>query len=162
MDICCLVPSPNTELQFPNSNNFILDDEVICEPSALKLCLALWASAVLEIKLRVGEAGSSAHAVRHPDRFCSSLLKLSFPSTGEPVQIAMSLDIASISSISESDMVSEIICFVREENGICLRDSSCYHMFSTETVIFQLLCFPVSDHFQGCEEKKAHLWLQTT
>lgn len=36
-----------------------------------------------------------------------SLLKLLFPSTGEPVQIAMSLDIASISSISESDMVSE-------------------------------------------------------
>lgn len=38
-----------------------------------------------------------------------SLLKLFFLSTGEPVQIAMSLDIASISSISESDMVSESI-----------------------------------------------------
>lgn len=55
-----------------------------------------------------GKLGA-APTLRHPDRFCS-LLKLSFLSPGEPVQIAMSLDIASISSISESDMVREIIC----------------------------------------------------
>lgn len=61
MDICCLVLSPNSKLQFPNSNSFILDDKVICEHSALKLCLALWASAVLEIMSCVWEAGSSAH-----------------------------------------------------------------------------------------------------
>lgn len=66
VDIWSLLPSPNTELQLPNSGNFVLDHDVICESNVLKLCLTLWASAVLEM---AWDAVSSVYAAQHPEQF---------------------------------------------------------------------------------------------
>lgn len=66
MGICSLLPSPNTELQLPNSDNCILVRR-ICEPNVLKLCLTLWASAVLVTVSEDSEAEDSAHPAQHPE-----------------------------------------------------------------------------------------------
>lgn len=92
------------------------------------------------------EAEDSAHlhsilsAFTVPFTFPFSLLKHFFFSAGEPVQIAMSLDIASISSISESDMVSERTFILQDKIEICLRDFTYIPVSSTKMVILKLLC----------------------